>query len=322
MASRHAQPDKAGTGYLGSLAGLAQPIERNAKSNMRGSRARPWNRAAEPTCLHEPVTALAVCPTDASPTNPDLPSPPPTPRFHMSNPLVRKLEGFGLLSDADRAVLEKISANAQLIGQRVDMIREGDTPDGVILIMEGIACRQKHRANGARQITAYLLPGDACDLDVALLTQMDHTITTLSACRVVRLPLDFVKRLTDEHPAIARSLRLSSLVDEATLREWLVNVGCRSAVERIAHLFCELLIRLQVVGFASEDSYEFPVTQLDLADTVGLSNVHVNRSLQELRRQGVIELKGRTLKILDVQRLKSIAEFNANYLHLAAWATA
>lgn len=219
-------------------------------------------------------------------------------------------------------MLRRISANGHVIGPRVDLIREGDAPDGVILIMEGIACRQKLRANGARQITAYLVPGDACDLDVALLTQMDHTITTLSACRVVRIPIDVVKRIMDEHPAIARSLRMGTLVDEATLREWLVNVGCRSAIERIAHLFCELLVRLQVVGFASENSYEFPVTQLDLADTVGLSNVHVNRSLQELRRQGVIELKGRTLKILDRQRLKSIAEFNSKYLHLGTRAAA
>lgn len=240
----------------------------------------------------------------------------------MSNPLVRKLEGFGPLSELDRTVLERISANAQLIGPRIDLIREGDPPDGVILVMEGIACRQKHRSNGARQITAYLVPGDSCDLDVALLDRMDHTITTLSACRVVRIPSDVVRRLLKDHPTVARALRMSTLVDEATLREWLVNVGCRSAIERIAHLFCELLVRLQVVGFASEDSYEFPVTQLDLADTVGLSNVHVNRSLQELRRKGVIELKGKTLKILDRQRLKTIAEFNAKYLHLGTRAAA
>ncbi|MBY0256207.1 MAG: Crp/Fnr family transcriptional regulator [Methylobacterium sp.] len=289
---------------------------------MRGVRARPWDRRSDPIPRHAPVVSRAARPIDASQTDPDLPFSPPAPRIDMSNPFVRKLEGFGPLPDADRALLERIGANAHLIGQRVDLIREGDTPDGVILIMEGIACRQKHRANGARQITAYLVPGDACDLDVALLTQMDHTITTLSACRVVRLPLDFVKRLTDEHPAIARALRLSSLVDEATLREWLVNVGCRSAIERIAHLFCELLVRLQIVGFANADSYEFPITQLDLADTVGLSNVHVNRSLQELRREGVIELKGRTLKILNLQRLKSIAEFDAKYLHLGARAAA
>ena len=189
----------------------------------------------------------------------------------MSNPLVRKLEAFGRLTAAERDILERISAPSHLVGARIDLIREGDPPDGVVLIMEGIACRQKHRANGSRQITAYLVPGDACDLDVALLSRMDHTITTLSTCRVVRIPSDVVARLMAEHPAIAKTLRMANLVDEATLREWLVNVGCRSAIERIAHLFCELLVRLQVVGLASEDSYELPVTQLDLADTVGLS---------------------------------------------------
>jgi CRP-like cAMP-binding protein len=260
--------------------------------------------------------------THAHHTDADLPPDPPAPRPDMSNPFVRKLEGFGPLSHAERTLSEQISAGGQMVGPRIDLIREGDAPDGVILIMEGIACRQKHRANGSRQITAYLVPGDACDLDVALLSRMDHTITTLSACRVVRIPSEIVKRVLEDHAAIARSLRLSSLVDEATLREWLVNVGCRSAIERIAHLFCELLMRLQVVGFASEDSYEFPLTQLDLADTVGLSNVHVNRSLQELRRQGMIELKGRTLRILDRQRLRAIAEFSGKYLHLGTRAGA
>lgn len=233
----------------------------------------------------------------------------------MANPLVRKLEAFRPLSEAERTTLERISAQGTVVGPRIDLIREGDAPDGVIVVMEGIACRQKHRANGSRQITAFLVPGDTCDLDVGLLTRMDHTVTTLSICRVVRLSGDAVARLLEEHPAIAKALRISTLVDEATLREWLVNVGCRSAIERIAHLLCELLVRLQIVGFASEDSYELPVTQLDLADTVGLSNVHVNRSLQELRRQGVIELKGRNLKILDRQKLRTIAEFNARYLH-------
>ena len=233
----------------------------------------------------------------------------------MANPLVRKLEAFHPLSEAERTTLERISAQGTVVGPRIDLIREGDTPDGVIVVMEGIACRQKHRANGSRQITAFLVPGDTCDLDVGLLSQMDHTVTTLSICRVVRLSGDVVTRLLEEHPAIAKALRISTLVDEATLREWLVNVGCRSAIERIAHLLCELLVRLQIAGFASEDSYELPVTQLDLADTVGLSNVHVNRSLQELRRQGVIELKGRSLKILDRQKLRNIAEFNPRYLH-------
>ncbi|MFC5556856.1 helix-turn-helix domain-containing protein [Methylobacterium iners] len=234
----------------------------------------------------------------------------------VSNPFVRKLEGFAALSEADRVVLEQVSANARIVPPQTSLVHEGDRPDGVLLVMEGFAGRLKHRANGHRQIMAYLVPGDMGDLDVALLSRMDHTITTLSACKVVRIAPETVAALVQHHSQIARALRMATLVDEATLREWLMNVGCRSAVERIAHLFCELLVRLGAVGLAQGNSYDLPITQLDIADTTGLSNVHVNRSLQELRRQGLIELGGRRLTILNLPRLRTLAEFKANYLHL------
>src|SRR3954447_19691810 len=213
-------------------------------------------------------------------------------------------------------MLERISAEPRIVGPRTDLVREGDKPNGVFLVMDGIACRHKHRANGGRQILAYLVPGDLCDLDVALLDQMDHTITTLSACKVVRIAPEAVANLLEHHPAVARALRMPTLVDEATLREWLVNVGCRSALERVAHLFCELLVRLRAVGRATKDSYALPITQADLADTTGLSNVHVNRTLQELRGEGLITLRAGSLTVLDWDRLKEAGEFEPAYLHL------
>lgn len=109
---------------------------------------------------------------------------------------------------------------------------------------------------------------------------------------------------------------MSTLVDEATLREWLLNVGGRSSIERLAHLFCELLLRLEVVGLVTKDSYELPIRQGELADTTGMSNVHVNRVLMELRRQGLIELSGRSLAVLNRRGLEGLAEFKPNYLHL------
>jgi CRP-like cAMP-binding protein len=238
------------------------------------------------------------------------------------NPFIRKLEGFAALSDADRAMLERISANPRSIAPGTDLVREGDKPDGVFVVMEGMACRHKMRATGQRQIMAYLVPGDAGDLDVTLLDEMDHTVTTFSACQVVRIPPETVADLLEHHPQVARALRIGTLVDEATLREWLVNVGCRSAAERIAHLFCELLMRLRAVGLAPNDSYALPITQADLGDTTGLSNVHVNRTLQELRRQGLIELKGGRLTILNLPRLRALAEFKSNYLHIGDRAAA
>ena len=238
------------------------------------------------------------------------------------NPLVRKLEGFVALSDADRALLERISTPSRMVPSQTDLVREGEAPKGVFLVLEGMACRHKVRANGTRQIMAYLLPGDLCDIDVALLDTMDHAITTLSACRVVCIPPKVIAEVMEHHPQLARALRMTTLVDEATLREWLVNVGCRSALERVAHLFCELQVRMQAVSLADGNSYGMPVTQAALADTTGLSSVHLNRSVQELRRQGLITLRQRRLTILDLPRLRMLAEFKANYLHLGERAAA
>jgi CRP-like cAMP-binding protein len=240
----------------------------------------------------------------------------PRPAGWTNNPLILKLESLATLSDDDRAVLERISAKPQLVPAGTDLIREGDKPDGVYLILDGIACRYKLRASGARQIMAYLVPGDYCDLDVAMLKAMDHAIGTLSACQVVRIDLDTIQGLLRDHPGITHALRLATLVDEATLREWLVNVGCRSADERIAHLMCELLLRLRAVGRTAGDGYALPITQEDLADTTGLTSVHVNRMLRSLKQRGLIELSGRQLQILDLDGLEALAEFKPNYLHL------
>lgn len=239
-----------------------------------------------------------------------------------ANAFIRKLDVFASLSDSEKTLLAQISAKPRLVEARTDLIREGQPPDGVFLVLDGFACRYKLRANGARHIAAYLVPGDLGDLNVDLLDRMDHSIATLSACRVVRIEPAVIADLVANHPRIARALRLSTLVDEATLREWLVNVGCRSASERIAHLLCELLVRLEVVGLATGNSYTLPLTQVDLADTTGLSSVHVNRSLRELKRRGLIDLRSRRLEILDLPALKAVAEFKPSYLHVETQAAA
>lgn len=233
------------------------------------------------------------------------------------NPLIRKLENLTPLSAEDRSLLEQLSSRTRPVRARTDLIREGDSPQGAFLVMEGIACRYKLRAGGGRQIMAYLLPGDFCDLDFALLNEMDHSIGALSACQVVQISAETVQDVLLNHPAIARALRLSTLVDQATLREWLVNIGRRFAEERLAHLLCELMTRLAAVGRVSEDAYDLPLTQVDLADTVGLTSVHVNRTLKVLRKEGLIAMTGRRVRILDLPRLQALAEFKANYLHLA-----
>jgi CRP-like cAMP-binding protein len=233
----------------------------------------------------------------------------------MANLLTRRLEGLGPLSAEDRRLLDDVIRDDREVGPRDDLIKEGDDPDDVLLILEGFACRYKLTRDGKRQIAAYLVPGDFCNLHVFILKAMDHNIGTLSACRIVAIPRARILELT-ERPAIARALWWATLVDEAILREWLVSLGRRDAAQRLAHILCELLHRLRAVGLAKGSSYELPLTQVDLADTLGLSTVHLNRSLQALRNEGLITLKDKHVVILHPTRLTELAGFNPNYLHL------
>lgn len=234
----------------------------------------------------------------------------------MSNPLILKLQHGAELTNRDRARLETLTSRSREVGPREDLIREGDKPDHVHLVLEGLAYRYKVLPDGKRQITGYLLPGDFCDLHVWILGEMDHSIGTLTRCCVVEIAAEAIEDLTTQYPRVARALWWATLVDHAVMREALVSMGQRPADRQLAHLFCELLVRLQAVGHAGESSYEFPATQEDLGDALGLSTVHVNRTLQKLRDGGLITFKGKMLSIPDVNVLKRFAGFNPDYLHL------
>ena len=233
----------------------------------------------------------------------------------MANLLLRKLELFGPLPPIDRLLLNEIVSQPHQVDAHQDIVREGDAPDDVHLVLEGFACRYKLLPDRSRSIIAYLVPGDFCDLNGFILKAMDHTIATLSACRIVRIPHERTLELT-ERPAIARALWWTTLVDEATLREWLVNIGKRRADIRIAHLLCELHLRLKSVGLAEGGEFALPLTQSELADTMGMSPVHMNRSIQALRHDDLVIFKSRHILIPDVERLKQMSQFNPNYLHL------
>jgi CRP-like cAMP-binding protein len=231
-------------------------------------------------------------------------------------PLAAKLRRFDELGDEDIRVLARAVSKTRQLGPQESVVREGETPQTVHLLLSGHTCRYKVLSDGRRQITAVLVPGDTCDLHGFLLRRMDHGVLTLTNCTLAQMPREAVLEITDKHPRIARALWWSTLVDEAILREWVGNIGRRTASQRIAHLFCELLARLDAVGLAEDGSYEFPLTQAELADATGLSTVHVNRTLQELRATGLITLKGRMLAIRDAERLKTLAGFDPTYLHL------
>jgi CRP-like cAMP-binding protein len=232
------------------------------------------------------------------------------------NPLVRKLANFATLSPEETDALQECCGDVRVFAPGEDMIAQGDRTGGVRLLLDGFACRYKVLEDGRRQIVAYFVPGDLCDLRVFILKRMDHSIGALGASRVAIIAPDDILRLTSHFPNLTRALWWSTLVEEAVAREWIVNIGQRNARERMGHLFCELLFRFRAVGLSQGNSCTLPLTQLELAETLGLSSVHVNRTLQELRRQKLITLEGGTLTIEDFDKLKEVTFFNPDYLHL------
>jgi CRP-like cAMP-binding protein len=231
--------------------------------------------------------------------------------------LALRLAAFTKLSVADREAIEALAARRQRqFGARHDLIREGDKPRAVFLMLEGWACRYKQLADGRRQIVAFFVPGDLCDVNVFILREMDHSIGAINKVRAAEIGREDFDQLMSDHPRISQALYWNELVNISVQREWAVDLGQRSAYERLAHLFCELFVRLLTVELTTDHSFDFPLTQTDLADAMGLTTVHVNRMLRQLREDGLIELDRKRLNILDLDRLKHVAMFNAKYLHL------
>jgi len=232
-----------------------------------------------------------------------------------SNAFTRKLERWEHMSDVDQGALLSISRHPVPVDRHQRLIQEGDDPRIVFLLLEGWAIRYKVLPNGKRQIVAILLPGDLCDIHIFILDHMDHGIAMLTAGKVVKIPKDTMLAVIDGSPTIAQALWWTTLVDEAVLREWLVNIGGRDALARVAHLICELHVRMGNVGLVTDGEMHLPLTQTDLAESLGLTSIHVNRMLRQLREQGLITFKSFRLNILDLDGLIEVAGFHPGYLH-------
>ena len=233
------------------------------------------------------------------------------------NPLIRKLEQFVRLSPSDKAMLMRASSDRiRTFESRADITREGDKPRDVHLLLSGWACRYKQLEDGRRQVVSFFLPGDMCDLNVFILKEMDHSIGTITPVTIADLSRDFFDEISAGFPRVATALWWETLVNVAIQREWTMNLGQRTASERMAHLLCELFFRLRLAGLTEDNSCEFPLTQADLADATGLSKVHVNRTLQALRTAELVVLKGKTLTVPSLERLMDAGLFNPNYLHM------
>jgi CRP-like cAMP-binding protein len=233
-------------------------------------------------------------------------------------PLIRRWERRSPLSDADRAAISGLPATRKTFGRDAYVVREGDAPRDCGLLLSGFAYRQKVVRGGSRQIISIHIPGEFVDLQNFLLAEADHNVQALNEAEVALIPKAALSELASSHPAVGRAMWLDTLIDSSVFREWVVNVGRRDARTRIAHLLCELALRLQSSGTAQEHSCEFPLTQEQLGDATGLTAVHTNRVLQSLRQEGLISLTSRTLTVLDWSALKEVGEFSERYLHHGA----
>ncbi len=205
-----------------------------------------------------------------------------------------------------------------MVEPRVDIVEEGEDPRAVNVVLSGWACRYRQFEDGRRQIISILLPGDCCDPHIYLLDRRDHAIAALTQVAMARIPGPSMAELTLRSPALALAFHREALAGTAIQREWTVSLGRRSGAERLAHLFCELHARLAAVGLADETSCPMPLTQPDLADALGQTTVHINRTLQDLRAARLLTLKGRRLTVLDPDGLRHLAKFDPLYLHQTA----
>lgn len=233
-----------------------------------------------------------------------------------SSPLVRRLSTLADLDAEDVSRIEELCKDTRQVARKDHIKKEGDRPEYVHVMISGWAARYKTLRNGSRQIVDFVIPGDFCDLHVTLLAEMDHGIVALSPCRVARIDQREIAELTSENSRIVRAMWWSTLVDQAILREWVLNVGRRDAYERLAHLLCEMHCRMKRVGLVKNDRLSLPVTQEELADATGLTSVHVNRTLQRLRSEKLVAVGHGTLTVLDVAALEKAAGFDASYLHV------
>ena len=235
----------------------------------------------------------------------------------MPNALTRRLEEYAPLADSDRAELSRLCAqSSRTIRAKHDLIREGETPRSTYVILDGWACHYRTLEGGRRQIVDFAIPGDLRDLNLFILDRMDHSICAITRLKVAEVGREALHRVVTDFPNIAAALWWAELVSKSIHREWIVSLGQRGARERIAHLFCELFLRLESVGLTSGSWCDFPLTQTGIAETTGLTAVHVNRTLQELRRDGLIVLDKRRLTIPDMPGLQSAGQFNPDYMHL------
>lgn len=231
-------------------------------------------------------------------------------------PLTKRLLTNTELTEAEIAVVEGLPIVVKDLPRNHDIIREGAHPTQSCALLQGWLFRYRIIADGGRQIMSFHVPGEIPDLHSLHIGIMDHSLATMTPCKVGFIAHRDLCALTETHPRIAMALWRDTLIDAGIFREWMVGIGRRLAFGRMAHLFCEMYMRLSVIGLARDHKMVWPVTQTDFADATGVTAVHVNRTLREMRRRGLVSLNETSLTIHDWDALVAEAHFDATYLHL------
>lgn len=228
---------------------------------------------------------------------------------------VTKIERRSPLPSEARVALTAVETQSKQFGTYHDIVQEGDRPARCCLVQSGLVSRYKTLRSGARQILSFHIPGDMVDLQSALIVVADHGIRTHMPTRIVSIAHGDVLRLAAEHPSLARAFWFDTLLDAAVFREWTVNVGRRNARQRTAHLLLEFAVRLKAAGLAEGDTFILPISQNDLSDALGITSVHLNRTLQWMRGERLIRTHSRSITIENWAEMVSLAGFDSTYLH-------
>ena len=232
--------------------------------------------------------------------------------------LIVRLDTIGVLTEVDREIIRGLPIKVQVLERGQAAAADGDATQHSCLLISGFMHRFKTLQDGRRQILSFHVPGEIPDLQSLYIDKMDHTLAATVTSRVGFVAHTDLIAAIRTSPNLMDLLWRETLIDAAIFRMWMVMLGQRPAEERMSHLLCELYTRLDAIGHAPEQRYRLPLTQVDLADALGLSTVHTNRTLQELRSAGLIEFEQRQLTILDWPRLQAVAQFDPSYLHLRA----
>lgn len=234
----------------------------------------------------------------------------------MIDKLLTRLRHYDSVSEEEEQALRGVMGEEVAFERGDTIVHAKEEQSCSNLLLEGLVVRSKDLRNGARQMLELSVAGDFIDLHSFTMKRLDHDIIALAPCRILLCPHETLAGTIDAHPHLGRLLWLMTVIDASIYREWMLSLGRRTALSRVANLFCELRVRLETVGLATEDGYALPLTQTDLSDLLGLTTVHINRTLRDLRERGVLTFKSRRVDIKDWDQLADLAEFDPFYLGL------